>query len=72
MNAQVGKEEMYCPTIRKQSLHENTNEDGYRLIQFAILNNMVTGSTIFNIRIYINLHGQHQIDHLRAKLTIWS
>ena len=44
MNAQVGKEDTYCPTIGKQSLHENTNDNGYRLIKFATLNNIVIGS----------------------------
>ena len=38
---------MYCPTIGKQSLHEKTNDNGYCLIQFATLNNMVIGSTTF-------------------------
>jgi len=47
MNAQVGKGEMYCPTIGKQSLHEKTNDNGYRLIHFATLNNMVIGSRMF-------------------------
>ena len=71
MNAQVGKEEMYCPTIGKQSLHENTNDNGYRLIQFATLNNMVIGSTLFQHK---NIHKptwtapyrsfESQIDHM--------
>jgi hypothetical protein len=71
MNAQVGKEEVYCPTIGKQSLHENTNDNGYRLIQFATLNNMVIGSTMFQHK---NIHKptwtepdrsfESQIDHM--------
>jgi len=71
MNAQVGKEEVYCPTIGKHSLHENTNDNGYRLIQFATLNNMVIGSTMFQHK---NIHKptwtapdrsfESQIDHM--------
>jgi hypothetical protein len=53
MNAQVGKEEMYRPTIGKYSLYENTNDNGYRLIQFATINNMVIGSTILQHK---NIH----------------
>ena len=72
MNAQVGKGEIYRPTIGSQSLHENTNDNGYRLIEFAILNNnMMIGSTRFQHR---NIHKptwtapdrsfENQIDHV--------
>jgi hypothetical protein len=53
MNARVGKEEMYCPTTGKQSLHKNTNHNGYHLIQFAALSNVVIGSTMFQHK---NIH----------------
>jgi hypothetical protein len=53
MNARVGKEKMHSPTTGKQSLHKNTNDNGYRLIQFAALNNMVIGSTMFQHK---NIH----------------
>ena len=47
------KEEIYRPTIGSHSLHEKANDNGYRLIQFATLNNMVISSTMFQQR---NIH----------------
>ena len=71
MNAQAGKEEIYHPTIGSHSLHENTNDNGYHLIHFATLNNMVMGSIMFQHR---NIHKptwtapdrsfENQIDHM--------
>jgi hypothetical protein len=34
-NAKVGWETMHRPTIDKHSLHESTNENGLRLVDFA-------------------------------------
>ena len=47
MNAKVGREEIFRPTIGKWSLHEETNENGLRLIDFAAEKGMVIKGTFF-------------------------
>ena len=44
-NAQVGKEAVNFPTYGNYSLHNLTNDNGSRLIQFTVLWNMIIGST---------------------------
>jgi hypothetical protein len=44
-NAKVGKEIMYRKTAGTQSLHEVCNDNGLRLIDFAVGNDMVVSST---------------------------
>ncbi|XP_035903140.1 craniofacial development protein 2-like [Anopheles stephensi] len=46
-NANVGREPMYRQYIRSHSLHEHSNDNGSRLVQFAAANNLVVGSTKF-------------------------
>ena len=47
LNAQVGREKSFKPTIGGFSLHCESNENGLRLINFAASLNMVISSTCF-------------------------
>ncbi|XP_058828115.1 uncharacterized protein LOC131688008 [Topomyia yanbarensis] len=70
LNAQVGQEVEYRPVIGRFSAHQQTNENGLRLIDFATSKNMVIRSTFFHHRLlhrYICRSPQQtetQIDHV--------
>lgn len=69
-NAQVGKEPVFSPTIGKHSLHLKTNENGERMIGFAVTRSLVVMSTIFTHKekhkeTWISPNGvATQIDHV--------
>jgi hypothetical protein len=46
-NAKVGRETVHQTTIGKHSLHESTNENGLRLVDFAAGRQMAIKSTYF-------------------------
>jgi endonuclease/exonuclease/phosphatase family metal-dependent hydrolase len=52
-NTKVGREDIFKPTIRNESLHENSNDGGVRLVNFATSKNLRVKSTIFPHR---NIH----------------
>jgi hypothetical protein len=46
LNAQVGREDIFKPTIGNESLHEISNDNGIRLVNFAASKNLRCKSTI--------------------------
>ena len=70
-NAKIGKEQRYQHLIRKESKHEETNENGENLIEFAQENRMIVKNTVFARKeihkgTWISPDGKtiNQIDHV--------
>ena len=70
-NAKVGRENIFKPTTGNDSLHQDINDNGVRIINFATSKNLVGKSTIFPHR-DIHKHTwtspdvkiDNQIDHI--------
>jgi len=45
--AKVGREDIFKPTIRNETLHETSKDIGIRVVKFAISNNQIVNSTMF-------------------------
>jgi hypothetical protein len=46
-NAKLGRGDIFKPTIGKESLHEDSNDNGVRVVNFARSKNLVVKSTMF-------------------------
>jgi len=70
-NVKVGREIILKPTIGQESLHQDSNDNGVRLVNFSTSKNLVVKSTMFPHR---NIHKytwtspdgktHNQIDHV--------
>jgi hypothetical protein len=70
-NAKLGREDTFKPTIGNESLHEDSNDNGVRVVNFATSKNLAVKSTIFP---HQNIHKyswtspdgktRNQIDHV--------
>jgi hypothetical protein len=46
-NAKVDREDIFKPTIQNESLHENSNDNGVRVVNFATSENLIVKSSMF-------------------------
>jgi exonuclease III len=68
-NAKVGREDIF-KQIGKESLHEISNDNGVRVVNFATFKNPSKVQCSYNIT-WINLHGHHLMERLAIRLTIF-
>jgi hypothetical protein len=64
LNAKVSREDIFKPTIGDESLHEISNDDGVRVVNFVASKNLIVRSTMFP---HHNIHKYtwtSQIDHI--------
>jgi len=52
-NAKVERENIFKPTIGNESIHQDSNDNGVRIVNFATSKNLVVKSTMFPHR---NIH----------------
>ena len=46
-NVKVGRENIFKPTIGNESLHQDSNDNGVRILNFATSKNLVVKSMMF-------------------------
>ena len=71
LNAKVGRENIFKPTIGNESLHQDNSDNGVRIVNFATSKNLVVKRTMFPHR-DIHKHTwtspdekmHNQIDHI--------
>jgi hypothetical protein len=68
-NAKVGREDIFKPIIDNEGLHEASNDNGVRVVNFATLKNLIVKSTFpycdIHKHIWTSPDGvtHNQIDH---------
>jgi hypothetical protein len=70
-NAKVGREDIFKPTIGNESLHEISNDNEHRLVNFVPSKNLRVKSTMFPHRNILNILGCLQMGKPTIKLTIF-
>jgi len=66
-NAKVGRENTFKPTIGNESIHQDTNDKGVRILNFATSKNVVVQST----KTFINKPGPLLMGRLTTRLITY-
>jgi len=68
VNAKVGRENIFKPTSENESLHQNSNDNGVRIINFTTSKSLSVKSTVFPHRNTHNILGPLLTGRLTTRL----
>ena len=67
----MGRENIFKPTIGQEGLHQDSNDNGVKLVNFATSKNLVVKSTMFLTGTFINIPGPPLKVRLTTRLTTY-
>jgi hypothetical protein len=70
-NAKVGIENFLIPRIGNESLHQDSNDNGVGIVNFATSKNLVDKSTIFHTKTFVSTPGPLLMGRLTTKLITY-
>jgi hypothetical protein len=70
LNAEVGREDIFKPTFGKESLHEISNDNGVRAVNFATSKISLSKVQCSHIAPFINILAHLQMGTPTIRLTI--
>jgi hypothetical protein len=70
-NAKVGREDIFKTNIENESIHESSNNNGVRVVNFATSKTLLSKVRCFHIVTFIKLPGRLLTGGLTIKLTIY-
>jgi hypothetical protein len=70
-NAKVDSEDSFKPTIGSESLHDISNDNGVRVVNFSTSKDLRVKSTTFHTTVSINILGHLLIGKPTIRLTIF-
>ena len=70
-HAKMGRENIFKPTVGQESLHQDSNDNGVRLVNFATSKNWVVKSTMSLTRTFINTPGPPLMVRLTTRLATY-
>jgi hypothetical protein len=71
-NAKLGREDIFKPKIGNESLYEDSNDNGVRVVNFATPKNLVVESKCFCTKTFINTPGPLLMERFTVRLITYS